>query len=129
MRVAALYDIHGNLPALQAVLPQVEQAGVDLVVVGDVLPGPMPRETVARLLDLDIRTQFILGNEKSPFSKRWQARNPPAFLPDIGLRFDGRRSSLIAHTSRYSLLGRRRCALKFQDWGTRCFATRAAKRE
>ncbi len=63
MRVAALYDIHGNLPALEAVLPEVRQAEVDLVVVGgDVVPGPMPRETTSALLNLGIPTQFITGN-------------------------------------------------------------------
>jgi len=63
MRVAALYDIHGNLPALEAVLQDIRQAEVDQVVVGgDVLPGPMPRETIAYLLDLDIPVQFIQGN-------------------------------------------------------------------
>jgi len=47
MRVAALYDIHANLPALEAVLPEIREAGVDQVVVGgDVVPGPMPRETL-----------------------------------------------------------------------------------
>ena len=63
MRIAALYDIHGNLPALEAVLEDVRDAGVDRVVVGgDVLPGPMPRESLDRLLDLDIPVQFIHGN-------------------------------------------------------------------
>jgi putative phosphoesterase len=63
MRVAAIYDIHGNLPALEAVLQEIRQAEVDLVVVGgDVLPGPMPRETIACLLDLEIPVQFIQGN-------------------------------------------------------------------
>jgi putative phosphoesterase len=63
MRVAALYDIHGNLPALEAVLEEVRQADVDQVVVGgDVCPGPMPRETLARLLGLDIPVRFIHGN-------------------------------------------------------------------
>ena len=62
-RVAALYDIHGNLPALEAVLREVRAAGVDHVVVGgDVVPGPMPRESLAALLALDLPTQFIQGN-------------------------------------------------------------------
>ncbi|HEU0293455.1 MAG TPA: metallophosphoesterase family protein [Anaerolineales bacterium] len=63
MRVAALYDIHANLPALEAVLQEVRQVDVDQVVVGgDVVPGPMPRETLARLLNLDLPVQFIHGN-------------------------------------------------------------------
>ena len=42
MRVAALNDIHGNMPALEAVLEEVRQARVDRIVVGgDVVPGPM----------------------------------------------------------------------------------------
>ncbi|PYJ88743.1 MAG: hypothetical protein DME71_12100, partial [Verrucomicrobia bacterium] len=63
MCVAALYDIHGNLPALEAVLQDVRQADVDQIVVGgDVVPGPMPRETLRRLLDLKLPTHFIYGN-------------------------------------------------------------------
>jgi len=63
MSVAAIYDIHANLPALEAVLEDIRQAEVDHVVVGgDVLPGPMPRETIACLLGLDVPAQFICGN-------------------------------------------------------------------
>ena len=63
MRIAGLFDIHGNLPALEAVLEEVRQAGVDQIVVGgDVVPGPMPRETLRCLLDLDLPVQFIHGN-------------------------------------------------------------------
>jgi predicted phosphodiesterase len=63
MRIAALYEIHANLPALEAVLEDVRKAAVDLVVVGgDVLPGPMPRESLDRLFALDIPVQFIHGN-------------------------------------------------------------------
>ncbi|HLA08795.1 MAG TPA: metallophosphoesterase family protein [Anaerolineales bacterium] len=63
MRVAAIYDIHGNLPALEAVLQEIRQADVDHVVVGgDVVPGPMPRETLTCLLDLNVPVQFIQGN-------------------------------------------------------------------
>jgi len=63
MPVAALYDIHANLPALEAVLQDLRRAGVDQAVIGgDVLPGPMPRETIQCLLDLDMPLRFIRGN-------------------------------------------------------------------
>lgn len=63
MRVAAIYDIHGNLPALEAVLDEIRREGVDRVVVGgDVLPGPMPRESLAALLHFDLPVEFIHGN-------------------------------------------------------------------
>lgn len=62
-RVAALYDIHGNLPALEAVLEEVRAAGVDGVVVGgDVVPGPMPGECLAALTGLDVPVRAISGN-------------------------------------------------------------------
>ena len=63
MGIAALFDIHGNLPALEAVLGDVREARVDHIVVGgDVLPGPMPRECLDLLSSLDIPTDFIIGN-------------------------------------------------------------------
>jgi len=63
MRVAVLCDIHGNLPALEAVLAEVASAGVDRIVMGgDVVPGPMPRECLDRLLTTDLPVQFIHGN-------------------------------------------------------------------
>jgi putative phosphoesterase len=62
-RVAALYDIHGNLPALEAVLREVKEEDVDEIVVGgDVMPGPMPKEALECLLDLNMKVQFIQGN-------------------------------------------------------------------
>ncbi len=63
MRVAALYDIHGNLPALEAVLADLESDTPDLVVVGgDAVLGPFPRETLETLLALDERSRFVRGN-------------------------------------------------------------------
>jgi predicted phosphodiesterase len=63
MKVAAIYDIHGNLPALEAVLEDIRGANVDYIVVGgDVLPGPMPTETLACLRELDIPVSYIQGN-------------------------------------------------------------------
>jgi putative phosphoesterase len=82
MRIAAIYDIHGNLPALEAVLLEIQQAGVDHVVVGgDVVPGPMPRETFARLLDLDIPVQFIQGNGEVAVLEQ-MAGKEPANVPE-----------------------------------------------
>jgi predicted phosphodiesterase len=60
LRVAALYDIHGNLPALDAVLAELPE--VDAIVVGgDVLPGPLARETLDRLASLP-NTHYVMGN-------------------------------------------------------------------
>jgi len=52
MRIAAVSDIHGNLPALHAVAQAIARAGVDLVVdLGDIASGPLwPRETVQQLM-------------------------------------------------------------------------------
>ena len=81
MRVAAIYDIHGNLPALEAVLQEI-RAKVDLVVVGgDVLPGPMPAETLACLQDLDIPVQCIYGNGEVAVLDQ-MAGNEPAAVPE-----------------------------------------------
>jgi putative phosphoesterase len=59
--VAALYDIHGNLPALTAVLAEVEALELDAIVVGgDVAAGPMPVETLDALRARG--AQFVRGN-------------------------------------------------------------------
>ena len=63
MPTAALYDIRGNLPALDAVLDEISRADVDQIVVGgDAVLGPMPRETLERLLGVDLPVHFIHGN-------------------------------------------------------------------
>lgn len=63
MRVAALYDIHGNIDALDAVLKVVESEDIDLIVIGgDIAWGPFPAETVARVQDLEARARVIRGN-------------------------------------------------------------------
>jgi len=76
-RVAVLCDIHGNLPALDAVLEEVQAEHVDLVVVGgDVFPGPMPRETLRRLLDLAGPVQYVHGNGELAMLAQLDAADP-----------------------------------------------------
>lgn len=66
MRIAALYDLHGNVAALDAVLVEARAAGVDRVVIGgDVFPGPFAREMLAELIGLDLPVSFIRGNGES----------------------------------------------------------------
>lgn len=63
MRVAAIYDLHGNLPALEAVVEDIFKENVELLIVGgDIVPGPMPRETLLCLLNLSLPVCFIQGN-------------------------------------------------------------------
>ncbi len=83
MRIAALFDIHGNLPALEAVLADVEQAGVDHVVVGgDVLPGPLPREALQRLQELPAPAAFIQGNGEAAVLAQLAGREPDTLPPE-----------------------------------------------
>src|SRR3954454_22250170 len=63
MRIATLCDIHGNLPALDAVLAEVELLDVDAIVIGgDAVPGPFMAETIDRLRGLGDRARFVMGN-------------------------------------------------------------------
>jgi predicted phosphodiesterase len=63
MRVAVLADIHGNLPALEAVLRDVEDCGADVIVLdGDLADGPMPAATLERLQALGERAIWLRGN-------------------------------------------------------------------
>ena len=76
MTLALLYDVHGNLPALEAVLTDAGEQGVDRYVLGGdyAMFGPYPRETVERLRELEPAT-WIRGNVD-----RWVAN--PGEAPD-----------------------------------------------
>lgn len=63
MKILALYDIHGNVDALEAVLADPRAADPDAVVVGgDAVPGPFARATLARLDALGLPVRWIRGN-------------------------------------------------------------------
>src|SRR4051812_44401746 len=76
MSLALLYDVHGNLPALEAVLADAQSQGADRYVLGGdyAMFGPWPRETVERLKQLE-DAQWIRGNVD-----RWTAN--PDDAPD-----------------------------------------------
>jgi predicted phosphodiesterase len=63
MQVACLYDVHGNVPALRAVLADPAFTGASHVLVGgDAVSGPYPAETLELLLGIGPRARFIRGN-------------------------------------------------------------------
>ena len=71
MRVAALYDVHGNLPALEAVLADPRLAAADVVVCGgDLCAGPMPVEVLRLMQEHD--ALFVRGNADRDL-KGWSA--------------------------------------------------------
>ncbi|HEX2295750.1 MAG TPA: metallophosphoesterase family protein [Actinomycetota bacterium] len=62
-RLAALYDLHGNVFALDAVLAEARSEGVDLVVFGgDLAWGAFPHETVERAFDPGLPAAYVRGN-------------------------------------------------------------------
>jgi predicted phosphodiesterase len=79
MQLAVLYDIHANLPALEAVIAEVRRDGIDRIVFGgDIVPGPMPRETIDYLRALDIRADYIRGNGDREILERLRGQETSA---------------------------------------------------
>jgi predicted phosphodiesterase len=65
MRIAVLADVHGNLPALGAVLAELDRDPVDAIVVaGDVVGGPLPRESLELLNARAEGVHWIRGNSE-----------------------------------------------------------------
>ena len=61
MRIATLYDVHGNIRALEAVLREIPDDAT-IVIGGDVAVGPHPSETLERLRSLGDRALWLRGN-------------------------------------------------------------------
>lgn len=118
MRLAVLADVHGNLPALEAVLERVEAAAVDEVVVaGDLVGyGPWPNECVQRIAALEAivvagnHDLIVLGRlsddrcwEVARRTQRWTRRRLDAsartYLESLPLRADLRNGVTVAHGS------------------------------
>jgi putative phosphoesterase len=84
VRVAALYDVHGNLPALDAVLAEVD---ADVILVGgDAVAGPWPAETLARLRGLERDVHFIRGNADREIAEQTPGLAPPHLMEFVRSR-------------------------------------------
>ena len=78
--VAALYDIHGNLAALEAVLAEVPDDAT-IVVGGDICAGgEQPSETLTRLRGLGDRVAWLRGNADRELFPGEDGLAPPDFL-------------------------------------------------
>ena len=83
MRILALYDIHGNAEALDAVLADPRAAGPDAIVVGgDAVPGPFAAEVLDRLTALDAPTHWVRGNGEREVAEVAAAGAEPEHEPD-----------------------------------------------
>src|SRR4051794_14704087 len=74
MNVMALYDIHGNIDALEAVLADAEPDAV--LVGGDAVPGPFARATLDRLESLAVPVHWIRGNGEREVAEAVGAPEP-----------------------------------------------------
>ncbi len=82
MAVAALYDIHGNLAALEAVLAEVPEDAT-IVVGGDVVAGgEQPSETLTRLRGLGDRVRWLRGNADRELYPGEEGLAPPGSLDE-----------------------------------------------
>ena len=87
MRVAALYDVHGMVQALDGVLAEPDVASADSIVIGgDVAAGPFPREALERLRSLGERAIWVRGNadrELNGWAREQLSDDEAAFLRDL----------------------------------------------
>ena len=115
MRVAALADVHGNAPALAAVLADVELVAPDLVVFcGDLTWGSLPQETLGLVRALETPARFVRGNaDRMVGSDTESVRGPwmtsqhgpddlsflVSFEPTVSVEVDGLGRTCFCHGS------------------------------
>jgi putative phosphoesterase len=82
LKLAVLSDVHGNLPALEAVLADTVTAGIDgILVAGDYIGGPQPCEVIQRLHDLG--AIMISGNSDTNLIRLRTGRAPQAWYQSL----------------------------------------------
>lgn len=82
-RIAALYDVHGNMPALKAALAAAADVSVELLVFGgDMALGPMPAEVLDLCMQLTTPARFLSGNCDRLVVDAFDGRALPAATPE-----------------------------------------------
>jgi predicted phosphodiesterase len=99
--VAALYDIHGNLPALEAVLAELGADPPEAVVIGgDVASGPMPVGVLERLRALPWPVHWLRGNADRALVMGFDGTLPPELLEQPLYSADAWTSRFISRADR-----------------------------
>ena len=118
-RVAVISDVHGNAPALEAVLAEIAALDVDLIVsCGDLLAGPLPVETAALLEPLGDRVRYVRGNADREVAHIYDGGGSPFAGPTHAAAVIGPRAS-----GRCSTRSRRRSSSTSTAWATSAAAT------
>src|SRR5438309_11132744 len=135
MRVAALYDIHGNLLALEAVLEDIRQADVDQIVIGG-MSSPVPchaKRLCVCWTSTCPHTSFTAMANWLPWPK-WRENGPDRSLTGgrrqarvlqkvLSISIDGLWHSCSRNLSRCWRAGLKRFSLRLMASARRCFAT------
>lgn len=113
MRIAAISDVHGNLPALEAVLANIRAAGVDQIVFcGDIVLGaPDDKACYDRIMEMGVpvirgntdRYVFEFGTESA--DPRWTTEQFGPLQYAASQFSDSERQALGSHQTNYRLPG------------------------
>jgi putative phosphoesterase len=94
LRIATLYDVHGHLSALEAVLAEVPD-DAEIVVGGDVAAGPYPSETLERLRGLGDRVHWLRGNADRELTQGERGLAPTEVLDWVRARLSAEQVAFL----------------------------------
>jgi putative phosphoesterase len=103
--IAALYDIHGNLRALEAVLAEVPDDAT-IVVGGDICAGDQPAETLERLSTLGDRIVWVRGNADRELTPGEPGLAPPGSLDSTRAALSGEQIAFLHDLPTTAKIGR-----------------------
>jgi putative phosphoesterase len=104
--IATLYDVHGNLRALEAVLAEIP-ADTTIVVGGDVCAGgPEPGETLERLRALGDRVVWVRGNADRELTPGEEGLVPPEVVEPTRARLSGEQIAFLHDLPPTAQIGR-----------------------